>query len=279
MTAISRMIRTGAYSVTPICDGFFPIGVDLIPKADSSEGMRLLQASGKPTEGPSLEPVNCYLVKYEERAFLIDAGCGNVFGPELGATVEVLRTCNVETKDIEMIMLTHMHPDHIGGLLTSEGKARYENAQIVVQQAEIEYWSSLEMQASATPMSAPWFDLVRNVLEVYAGRIRGIDGNIDLLPGMRTKQLIGHTPGHMGILFHEGESPLLVWGDIVHCALLQLAQPDWAILFDVDALQAAETRKKVLEELTSNRMNVAGMHLTGVGKIYREESGYSFGIN
>lgn len=274
MNNLASPILTGNFHVIPLLDGMFPIGLDLIPQADCETGKQLLEAAGKPASGPSLEPVNAYLVSQEGRHFLIDSGCGSVFGPNLGGIAEALRATGVDTSSIEVIVLTHMHPDHIGGLLTPNGRPRFERAEIIVQQAEVDYWDDLVQQANAPAFTAPWFELARAVLLAYTGRVRFLNGDEEVFPGVRAVPLAGHTPGHMGILFHHGDQPLLVWGDIVHCATLQLAQPDWAVQFDVDPGQASATRLNLLDELVVDQTRVCGMHLDGVGRVERWNGGY-----
>lgn len=275
MAETSRAVwRVGAFTIIRWEDGRFPLEPSMIPGAVSADGRALLDQAGLSPNGPSPEPVNAFLVRRGERYWLLDAGCGSVFGPGFDRVTGSLAATGVRPDQIETIWLTHLHADHAGGLLTPERRARFPNAELVVQEREAAFWFDDGARANASAALGPMFDTARSVLAVYGHRLRRVAGEAELASGVYALPLPGHTPGHMGILVADGAEQLLIWGDVIHSRLLQMPHPDWTVIWDADPAQAVATRRGILDRAVSEGLDVAGMHLSVRGRIARSGSGY-----
>ncbi|MCJ2023898.1 MBL fold metallo-hydrolase [Methylobacterium sp. J-067] len=273
--APSGPYRVGAFTVTPLRDGLFPLEPSMIPAAESQAGQALLKGAGLPAKGPSPEPVNAFLIRRGDRQWLLDAGCGTVLGPGFDRVTAALASEGVRPDQIETIWLTHLHADHAGGLLTPGRLARFANAELVLQEREVAYWSDAGARASAPAALSPMFETVQAVMAAYPGRLRRVSGEAELAPGIHALPLPGHTPGHMGVLIADGPDRLLIWGDIVHSRILQMPHPDWTVIWDTDPTEAIATRRGILDRAAVEGLSVTGMHLATMGRVERASTGYA----
>ncbi|MDQ0546695.1 glyoxylase-like metal-dependent hydrolase (beta-lactamase superfamily II) [Methylobacterium brachiatum] len=136
---VAGSYRVGTFTVTPLRDGLFPLESSMIPAAEGQAGQDLLREAGLPAKGPSPEPVNAFLIRREERHWLLDAGCGTVLGPGFNRVTAALAAESVRPDQVETILLSHLHADHAGGLLTPSRLARFANAELVLQEREVAY--------------------------------------------------------------------------------------------------------------------------------------------
>lgn len=222
--------------------------------------------------------VNCYLVYLADRLVLIDGGCGAVFGPSLGRLAGNLAALGVKPADIDTVLVTHLHPDHVGGLVDAGGQAVFPNAELVVHAVESAYWSDPAVLAAAPEgQEQQAVRLSLATIAAYRDRTRSVTGG-EVLGGVTAVPAPGHTPGHTGWLIASGGDGLLVWGDIVHLPGLQFARPDAGMAFDVDGALAIATRRRILDMAATDRLCVAGMHMDfpGFGHVVRAGSGYAF---
>lgn len=206
--------------------------------------------------------VNVIFVQAHGKNVLIDTGFGtNLF--------DNLASLNVKPDDIDVILLTHMHPDHIGGML-KDGKATFPKSQIYISQNEFDYWKDS--------------DKVKPTLVAYEKQLNlfipeDIGSNKDLLPGISAWKAYGHTPGHTVYQLHSQEQSMLVIADLTHAIYIQAPLPDVAITYDVDPKMAVESRKAIFDYVAKNKLPIAGMHVPfpGTGKIIPDgDNSYTF---
>ena len=274
MSRIARK-KFGASEVVAITDGATELESELFPNADSDRIGRLLAAAGKSGVETNF---NAYLVEHKGKKILVDCGAGVEFGPVAGNLLEGLTAAGVSTDDIDTIIFTHLHADHIGGAFGPDGAAAFPKAKIVMSTQELAYWRGLEGNDDLDENVAAWLALSKKLLSAYEGRIRAIEAGGGIADGIKFVSLIGHTPGHQGVEFKsEGESLVLI-GDLVVAQDMQLPEPDIQCNFDVDKDMASETREKMLEELASSGKLCSGSHFLrpAIGHIERAGSGYSF---
>ena len=213
--------------------------------------------------------VNCFVLRSNFKTFLIDAGN---FDPN-GSLVTKLATINVKPTTVSYILLTHLHPDHVGGLIDKNGAAVFKNAKVYVSYEEWKYWSPIIAKQKPT-------ETLRKVHDAYNGRIQTLSFDEPIAPGVYAVKAIGHTPGHC--CYRLGK--LRFVGDLLHAADLQIEHPEYCASFDNDPKQAYQTRVAFLESLSKDGNIVFGAHIPfpGVGYIVKSTakegkgSGYKF---
>ena len=253
--------QIGEFSITAISDGYLSASLDLLSNIDSMDASKLQQDAG--VSDPSSIHINCYLVRGRGRTILIDAGAGGF--KQWGGKLKVnLALAGVQASDIDTILLTHAHPDHVGGLLDASGEAAFPDAQLVVHQHEVSFWEDDGNLSRASKRARGNFLFARKVFEKYREKMRLFTGN-EVLPGISAMPLPGHTAGHSGYRIASGGRSLLIWGDIVHFPQIQIARPDVSIAFDQDPLLSAETRSTLLDVVSADNILIAGMHLGELG--------------
>jgi glyoxylase-like metal-dependent hydrolase (beta-lactamase superfamily II) len=222
--------------------------------------------------------VNAFLLYLPDRIVLVDGGCGATMGPTVGRLAGNLAAMGVRPGDIGTILATHLHPDHVGGLVDGTGQATFPNAELVVHEADAAYWSDDTVLAQATDEQDRQFVLLaRATLAAYRDRTRTVTAG-EALPGITTIPAPGHTPGHTGWLIASGRETLLIWGDVVHLPGVQFAHPEAGMVFDVDGDQAIATRQRIMDMAATDRLRVAGMHLDfpSFGHVVRDGGAYAF---
>jgi glyoxylase-like metal-dependent hydrolase (beta-lactamase superfamily II) len=216
-------------------------------------------------DGAFPNAVNAFLIRTPEKNILVDTGFGRLLFNHLDSL-------GLNADKITDILLTHLHGDHIGGLLKA-GKILFPNAKIYVSQLEYDYWIKSNNQQAA------------NVLNAYKNRLILFSpdelGNIqtELLPGIFPIATYGHTPGHTSFLVQSKNEKLLVWGDLSHAMAIQMPYPQVAVTYDVYPEDAVRTREAVLKYVSDNRIPIAGMHIAypGIGTVTSaSEGGYVF---
>lgn len=264
--------QIGEFSITAISDGYLSASLDLLSNIDSMEAFKLQQDAG--VSDPSSIHINCYLVRGRGRTILIDAGAGG-FKQWGGKLIANLALAGVQPSDIDTILLTHAHPDHVGGLLDSSGEAAFPDAELVVHQREVSFWKDDGNLSRAGERARGNFMFARKVFDQYREKMRTFTDS-EVLPGISAMSLLGHTAGHSGYRIESDDRSLLVWGDIVHFPQIQIARPDVSIAFDQDPILSAETRSKLLDVVSSDKILIAGMHLgeLGFGHIKRKGTLY-----
>ncbi|KGM34594.1 MBL fold metallo-hydrolase [Inquilinus limosus] len=271
--------KVGTFEVTSINDGMLTLALEQFPAADRAGAEALLQRAFQP---PAAIPtaVNAYLVNTGDRLVLIDTGTATAMGPALGKVGANLKAAGIDPADVDLVVLTHMHPDHANGLVDPAGAAVFGKAHLAVAEAEYAFWTDDGILSQAPAGVQPFFHMARAAVKPYAGpdRVTRFGKEAEIIPGIRVLAAPGHTPGHSMVEVTSGTDRLLIWGDIVHAASLQFARPDWAINFDTDQQTAIASRKRVLDQVAADRVLIAGAHLAfpGIGHVGRAGEGYEF---
>lgn len=264
--------RCGDAVVTALGDGYIDLPPSAFLNVDEAGLAQLLTAAGR---GPKpRSSINAFLVEQGGRTTLIDTGAGKLMGPSSGALSQVLRAAGVEPGSISAVLMTHLHPDHAGGL-APDGQAAFPNAELVVHETEAAFWLDPAAEGRAPEAMRPYFAGARAAAAPYQSRMRLVrDGEV--LPGIEAVPLPGHTPGHTG--YRIGGGALLIWGDIVHAPDAQSARPEIGVAFDADPQTALATRQRVLDMAATERLAVAGMHMhfPAFSHVVQEGSGYRF---
>ncbi len=219
--------------------------------------------------------VGCFLVRAGDRTVLVDSGIGPgpvaLFGHSRGQLVEELASCGVAPKDVDIVFLTHLHPDHVGWNLTSEGTPTFPNARYVASRADWEVFHRPEVKAAMEALVPGCVE--RDVTPLAGlGVLDVIEGETDLLPGIRAFPTPGHTAGHMSLHVTSGSQQALILGDVFHHPA-QVPVNEICIAFDMDTAAAIQTRRRIVEWASREGMPLAGCHLLphGLGRITRRD--------
>jgi glyoxylase-like metal-dependent hydrolase (beta-lactamase superfamily II) len=271
--------QVGSFEVVTLSDGAVDLPLGLFPKADPAEAGNALEAGGGARDKVATQ-VNAFLVNTGDKLVLIDSGAGKFFGPTLGRFAADLKALGVDPASIDVIAMTHLHPDHFGGLVTNEAKVAFPNATIFVSELDMNLWLDEANAAKAPADFKPFFDQARLVMAPYVSQqqYRPLADGQEVVSGITAIAAPGHTPGHTMFRISSGKESLLVWGDIIHAQALQFAHPEWAIAFDSDPDIAIATRRKVFDMAASDRLTIAGAHVPfpGIGHVARAGSAYSY---
>jgi glyoxylase-like metal-dependent hydrolase (beta-lactamase superfamily II) len=220
-----------------------------------------------------------FLVNTGKQLILVDAGAGTWYGGgALGHLVDSLRSAGYAPEEVDHVLVTHLHSDHIGGLTTQDGKRVFPNAEVYVAKAESDFWLSPEIAANAPKDAQPFFQSAQAIAAPYieAGKWHTFSGSEASVDGVQLVSLNGHTPGHTGYEFSSNGQKILFWGDTIHVQIVQLRHPEITVVFDIDHAAAAATRNQLLPTLASESVMIAGPHMPfpGLGRLRKEANGY-----
>lgn len=253
--------NVGDLTITAVSDGYLHASFDLLANIDPADASRMQENAG--IKDHTSIHINGYLVRGGGRTVLIDAGAGG-FKQWGGRLKTNLLLAGIQPSEIDAILLTHAHPDHVGGLMDASGEAVFPNAELVAHRQEVAFWQDDGNLSRAPERARGNFLLARQAFDGHRDRLRTFEGG-EVLPGITAMPLPGHTAGHTGYRLESGGQNLLVWGDIVHFPQIQVPRPEVSIAFDQDAHLAADTRSRLLDLVASNRLLIAGMHLGDLG--------------
>jgi glyoxylase-like metal-dependent hydrolase (beta-lactamase superfamily II) len=259
----------GKFEVTALSDGTTALPVDQLLTQTTPEQVKKTLAANY-ISMPYEMNFNAFLINTGDKLVLIDTGAGALFGPNLGKMVDALKASGYTPEQVDEIYITHMHPDHIGGLVAN-GKAVFPNAVVRADKREGDFWLSQANLDKAGKDDKGFFQGAQAALKPYvdSGRYKPFDGAAELLPGIKPVPLPGHTPGHAGYMIESEGQKLLAWGDVIHVGAVQFAQPTVTIHFDADSKSAEAARLKLLADAAKQGYWIAGAHLSfpGVGHI------------
>ena len=269
-------MQLGQFELTALYDGAIELESTLLHNVTSTDLDRLL---GRMFVGnPKMQTaVNAYLINTGDHLVLVDAGASKLFGPTLGFVLENMKAAGYAPEQVDTVIITHLHADHMGGLNNEDGKPLFPKAAIWVSQADNDYWLSEKRAASAPEKAQPFFKMARDTAAPYlaSGQWKTFAEGTVLVPGMKAVTASGHTPGHTAYAVESDGHKMLIWGDLVHAHAVQFAKPGVSIEFDVDQKQAITTRKALMKEMAATKTLVAGMHLPfpGIGHVRAEGQG------
>ncbi len=274
--------RIGSIEVTGIYDGVWekPQDPSFIANATVDQTKAALAAAGLPTEFVPI-PFTANLVKTGDRVALIDSGTGSgqTGGPKAGKFLQNLAAAGAGPADIQTVVISHFHPDHIFGLMTKapENRPVFANAYILVPDTEFNFWMDPAIE-KLPKERRPLAKRIQEMFPLMKGRLHTFADGTEVLPGIRAVQTPGHTPGHTSFHVASDKDQLLVLGDISNLPALFVKHPEWHCVFDQDATMAEATRRKVFDRVVADKVAVTGYHFPfpAAGMIMKDGSGYTF---
>jgi glyoxylase-like metal-dependent hydrolase (beta-lactamase superfamily II) len=268
----------GDTEITTLSDGTFPMEADKLLTDITPKQLDAALARSY-FKGPIETSVDAFLVNTGSKLVLVDTGAGVLFGPSVGKLLGNLKASGYRPEQIDEIYVTHMHGDHIGGLLV-DGKIAFPNAVVRASQQEADFWLSKSNMDAAPKDRKDAYQAAMNMLDPYiaAGKFKPFNGDTELVPGVRAVAAPGHTPGHTLYVVESKGQKLVLWGDLLHVAAVQFPNPAITIRFDTDSVMAAAQRKKVFADAAVHGDLVAAAHLPfpGIGHLRAAGSGYVF---
>ena len=268
----------GDFEITALSDGTVKLPVkDLLNTAPGKVDAALKKAK---IAYPVETSVNAYLINTGSKLVMIDAGAGALFGPTVGGLANSLKAAGYQPEQVDEIYITHMHPDHVGGL-AANGVINFPNAVVRADKADADFWLS-EANMKAAPKDAQGFFQGAQVsLKPYAdaGKLKTFEGNVELVPGVRSWTSHGHTAGHSLYVVESKGEKLVLWGDLMHVAAVQFDDPAVTIKFDTDNKAAAKERAKAYADAAKHGYLVGSAHLSFPGLGYLRKNagkGYTF---
>jgi len=268
----------GSFEVTALSDGTVKLPMDqLLTNIKPATLQQLLARSY--LKAPIETSVNGYLINTGTKLVLIDTGAAGLFGPTLGKLLANLKASGYTPEQVDEIYITHMHPDHVGGLVEG-GKLVFTNATVRAHIKEGEFWLNQANLDKAPADGKGFFQGAMASLNPYvaAGKLKPFDGETELVPGIRAIPAIGHTPGHTIYAVESQGNKLVVWGDLMHVAAVQFAMPSVTIAFDNDPKAAAPARIKNYADAAKKGYFVAVAHVSfpGIGQLRADGKGYDW---
>lgn len=267
-----KVMRLGADKVVALSDGMTALPVDKLLIDDHPGAVQsLLDAAHR--QSPIDTSVNAYLIDTGTRRVLVDTGSGVLLGPTLGKVLESLKAAGYSPEQIDTIVITHLHPDHIGGAAV-DGHAVFPNATIRVAEAEAAFWLDKANLPKVDASVSGAFDGAALSLAPYqaAGRVKTFAPNESVAPGLVAVTEVGHTAGHTAFRLESKGQVMMFVGDVVHVQAVQFTDPAIAIHFDTTPDQAVPTRVSLFNDAATHHYWVAGSHLAfpGVGHVEKQ---------
>lgn len=266
----------GDFEVTALSDGTASLPVDKLLTGTTAAHVHTALAKAY-LKAPVETSVNGYLINTGSKLVLIDTGAANLFGPTLGKLVGNLKAAGYQPEQVDEIYFTHLHADHVGGI-TANGQMVFPNAIVRTDKREGDFWLSKGNLDKAPEAMKGFFQGAQASMKPYvdAGKYKPFDSDGELVPGIRSMAAYGHTPGHTVYVVESKGQKLVVWGDLMHVAAVQFAEPAVTIQFDTDPKRAMPQRKKAYADAAKGGYFVAVAHVSfpGIGQLRPDGKGY-----
>jgi glyoxylase-like metal-dependent hydrolase (beta-lactamase superfamily II) len=268
----------GDFEVTALSDGTVALPINKILTNITAAKVDKTLAKSR-LKSPLETSVNAYLINTGTKLVLIDTGAAGLFGPTLGNLLANLKAAGYQPEQVDEVYITHMHPDHVGGLMAGD-KLAFPNAIVRADKRDADFWLSQANLDKAPAAAKGFFQGAMASLNPYvkADKFKPFDGNTELVPGIKSIATYGHTPGHAIYSVESKGEKLVLWGDLMHVAAVQFENPAVTIQFDTSSSAAAVQRKKAYADAAKGGYLVGVSHVSfpGIGRLRAEGKGYVY---
>ena len=263
--------KIGDFTCTAINDGVWrrPLDDKFVKNVPFDQVQAAMKAAFK--DPGSLEiPFTALVIQSGDRTVMIDSGTGGQLAPTAGTLHDNLSAAGIAPEQVNTLLVSHFHPDHVFGLKTKDGAYVFPNAEIVVPEAEFNHWMGLSNPQGAAAR-------VQDIFTPLADKVRKIGDDEEVVPGIRSIAAPGHTPGHTAYHVSSGNDELIVLGDTTNVPFLFVNNPGWHAVFDMDADMAEASRRRLLDRAASDAALVCGYHFPfpAAGHISKETNGFA----
>jgi len=267
----------GDFEVTVLSDGTVDLPMDKL--LHNKPGKNEKAFAEHFVKAPVETSVNTFLINTGSKLVLVDTGAGGLFGPTLGKLLASLKASGYQPEQVDEIYITHMHPDHVGGL-GELNKPAFPNAVVRADKRDADFWLSKVNLEKAPEANKGFFQGAQNALAAYAngGKFQPFEGNTQLVPGVRASSSYGHTPGHTTYVVESKGQKLVLMGDLMHSAEVQFDDPAVTIDFDSDTKAALAQRKAAFAEAAKQGYLFGAAHLPfpALGHLRSKGKAYQF---
>jgi glyoxylase-like metal-dependent hydrolase (beta-lactamase superfamily II) len=269
--------RIGDFELTALYDGIWyrPITDKFIRNAPFADVERALDAAFMPHDKLAT-PFTTLIVNTGNKLVLLDTGTGGQISPTAGMVVDNLAAAGLSPRDVDLVVISHFHPDHINGIKDKDNNLTFPNAEIMVPAPEWAFWmDDANLNAAAGDMKETFLNQ-RRIFSDIAKSLTHFEPGQEVSPGIVTLPAPGHTPGHTVFAVHSGKDSLMVLGDTAQHPAVFARHPNWQADFDVDGAQTIATRKKLFDRAAADHMLVTGYHFPfpACGHLVKTASGY-----
>lgn len=271
--------KVGDIEVTAVNDGFARRPLEgFVRNAELAQVQQALEEAFLPADALPITFTTLVLRRNGGGLTLIDTGNGDMGAPTSGHWMRNFRAAGFDPSQVETVVISHFHGDHINGLRLKDGTAVFPKAQVMVPAAEWAFWMDDARMNQAPEAMKGAFQGVRRVFGPIANDVKRFEADKEVVPGLTAIAAPGHTPGHTAFMLSSGSGKLMVMSDITNHPALFVRNPDWAAVFDMDADQARTTRRKMLDMAASEKAQVAFYHapFPATGHIAKDGNGFRF---
>ena len=270
--------KLGDFEITVVNDGAraIPLPPTFVRNVSNAEVLAAAEAAYMP-KGSIVAPFNPIVVNTGAKLVLIDTGYGPGVAPTVGLLPATLAAAGIDPKAIDIVLISHMHGDHILGLKTPDGALAFPNAEIKVPAVDWAYWMSDENMSKAPEgFQKASFGFNRKIFSNLADKVTRYDWGKEVAPGITAVEASGHTPGHTAFVIASGSGRLFFQGDVSNVPDLFLRNPEWQVMFDSEPDKAVTTRRRIYDMASTEKILVSGYHFPFPGLGYIEKAGTGY---
>jgi glyoxylase-like metal-dependent hydrolase (beta-lactamase superfamily II) len=254
--------KLGGFEITVVSDGAraIPLSPTFVRNVNIEQVLAVAEAAYMP-KGSIVAPFNPIVVNTDSKLVLIDTGYGPGIAPTVGLLPATLAAAGIDPKSVDIVLISHMHGDHILGIKNPDGSLAFPNAEIKVPAVDWAHWMSDEnMSRAPEGFQKTSFGFNRKVFSSLKDKVTRFDWGKEVAPGITAVETAGHTPGHTSFMIASGSSKLFFQADVSIVPDLFLRNPDWQVMFDSEPDKAVVTRRRVYDMASADKLLVAGYH-------------------